>query len=285
LRRLEEESESQAAGRSADRKDAETAEEEVSAEGVNLQQDVQASHERLGGVAASIVPSKRRVGATEAVLGKYEIPDSQADDCEFDQDLEPDNLAAATHPQSQPEHLQLNPQRTSADSDPAPPHPPQPLAKPQQPPAHNLSSPQPSPKENPHTLLVLPSLPRLLSPLMHSNHIRGHALLVHLLRSLRHLTSSHAICILILNSVVGGPSSYTDNKKTGGIAGAEGPSIFASNGGLKPALGKTFAWALDLGMMGSELAGAGDGKQGGSVVEVVSDRFGGRVGAWCVLGE
>lgn len=115
---------------------------------------------------------------------------------------------------------------------------------------------------------------------MHANHIRGHALLTHLLRSLRHLTSSHALCVLILNSVVGVPNPNIYHKQS---AADEGVSVFAENGGMRPALGKTFAWGVDLSLMGSFVGGGGNGG-GKRVVEVVGDRFGGRVGRWGVLG-
>jgi len=75
-----------------------------------------------------------------------------------------------------------------------------------------------------HTLLIIPSLPTLLTPLMRKNHITGHALLCHLGRSLAHLTSSSSsstststsgngsgVCILIFNTTV---SPYTTTTTT-----------------------------------------------------------------------
>lgn len=170
------------------------------------------------------------------------------------------------------------------------------------PPSHAPSPPQelsphrPSSPNNPQTLLILSSLPRLLSPIMHTNHIRGHALLVHLLRSLRHLTQSHQLCCLILNSVVGGSSRTDTDPRTAGSGdnpgnkekGEEGVSIFSDNGALRPALGKTFAWRLDVSLLVSTIGRGGGGQEGRgkggtSVCEVVSDRFGAKAGRWCVL--
>lgn len=206
---------------------------------------------------------------------KLEILDSQADDFDFDDDDDDDGDGLLLD-----EYLvnttstNTNTNTTTVDHPPPAPPPPNTIT----------TIPHHHP---PQTLLILPSLPRLLSPLMHSNHIRGHALLTHLLRSLRHLTSSHALCALILNSVVGMQQSYPNNtnntyaKSNGG--GDEGvTSVFGENGALRPALGKTFAWGVDLGLMGSFVgSGGGGGKE--RVLEVVSDRFGGRVGWWGVV--
>jgi hypothetical protein len=267
LRRLEEEMEAENERHDRRRHDAEVISH-------RSKRDDQVSRDLQAAPEEDILQNSDILQATQR---RNEIPDSQADDVDlsmsfdhdFDHDFEPDDLAMAKPPQSP--FIEMR--RTSPSAAAIPSN-----AAPQS--QHHLQ-----PGTTPHTLLILPSLPRLLSPLMHSNHIRGHALLVHLLRSLRHLTSSHSICILILNSVVGAPSTYRTADREGKQTGAgvvEGPSIFASNGGLKPALGKTFAWGLDLSLMGSEIAGD-DGRGGENVVEVVNDRYGDRVGAWCVL--
>jgi len=213
------------------------------------------------------MPNEQTNGQTRARAEKLEILDSQAEDFEDeDEDLLLDDYlpdTAGDKNNSNTNDTNIPPPHTTT-SPPAQQH-----SKPK-------SQPQPHP---PKTLLILPSLPRLLSPLMHSNHIRGHALLTHLLRSLRHLTASHALCILTLNSVAGvpNPSSniYTNKQNVD-----DGVSVFGENAGMRPALGKTFAWGGDLGLMASWVGAAGAKRV---VVEVVGDRAGGRVGRWAVV--
>jgi len=203
-----------------------------------------------------------KTNAQQAQAQKLEILDSQADDFDDDEDLLLDDYLVNLP------HTIIANNNNNNDTHIPSPHVPPPLPPPPAPTHHHEP-------HRPQTLLILPSLPRLLSPLMHANHVKGHALLTHLLRSLRHLTSSHALCVLILNSVVGVPSTYT--KQSGAD---EGVSVFGENGGMRPALGKTFSWGVDLSLMGS-FVGGGGGKR---VVEVVGDRFGGRVGRWSAVG-
>jgi len=98
---------------------------------------------------------------------------------------------------------------------------------------------QQPPRENGPYLLLLPSPARVLSPAMHINHVRAHGLLVHLMRTLHHMTQQYPLCILLLNSMVERASADHE----------EGPSAFASNASTRPALGKTWDWFLDLSCM------------------------------------
>ena len=91
-----------------------------------------------------------------------------------------------------------------------------------------------------------------------------------------------------------------------GNTGTEHASIFTSNGSLRPALGRTFAFLVDVSILlsrveddgkrgadkgtwnsgggGSSVVKSGNGKWSENVVaEVLVDRYGGRVGRWCVL--
>lgn len=246
------------------------------------------------------------------------IADSQASDLDLDLDLDLDMLSPH-NPNAADDDLDMldipNPAHQSTATTPssaaipaAEPVPISVLTPNPNPTTHTQAQSRPPttsttpspPSSAPTALLILAALPRLLSPLMHNNHIRGHALLVHLQRSLRHLSTAHDMCILILNSTVGGPPNTSTNNLSNNNHNAtgqaqaqaqarqqkqeEGASAFSENGGLRPALGKTFAWGLDLSLLVSEVGyGSGGGGKGGRVCEVISDRFHGRVGRWCVL--
>lgn len=230
------------------------------------------------------------------------IADSQAD--ELDSPYEDDEML--DHPQADP--ISPNPAIFTSPAEKSPIQP--------QDPSHNTTT------THPKILLIISSLPPVLTPLMRENHVRGHALLVHLMRTLRNLTITSTspssavpggeiedagLCCLLLNTTVGGRVGEEGKVKervggdgTAGGGGGKGRaeeesvSVFAGNGGLKPALGKTYAEGLDLSLMVSRVGRKGrvGGEKVGSretgeinkvVVEVVMDRYSGRVGRWCVL--
>ncbi|KAI9672859.1 MAG: hypothetical protein M1831_000295 [Alyxoria varia] len=240
---------------------------------------------------------------------KAEIADSEdEEDAEMLLDLDP--------PANDSQHHAVNPSS----------EPPAPLAAPSEQPQPARTSPPPSPSPPAHkptqepqqqnqkagdTMILLPSLSTLITPLIRRNSTRGHALLVHLLRSLRHLTRNSAlhtgtgtVTVVIGNTVV---PVFTPHSRNSASAAAstleEGVSAFAS-AGVKPALGATFAEFLDLSLMvwwglpapqngngdrtpyvDSKDGGAGGGKGKGVIVECVRERGGGRVGRWGVLGD
>ncbi|TKA75299.1 hypothetical protein B0A55_07601 [Friedmanniomyces simplex] len=161
------------------------------------------------------------------------------------------------------------------------------------PPTRPSKPTSPAPQEIPNdtptpALLIIDSLSQLAAPLIKSNHIQGQALLTSLLRSLSHLTQTHHhLCTLLLN----GTTTYPPAKLE------EPPSIFSSCA-LHPALGRTFAYLLDVHLLvhavpktagdarrvydGGKLEGGKDERcaEVVEVVEVLLDRGGGRVGKW-----
>lgn len=133
-------------------------------------------------------------------------------------------------------------------------------------------------------LLVMPSPARILSSCMHTNHIRTHGLLVHLMRTLQLLTRTYAVCILLVNTTVEHESTTASGRE-------DGPSAFSSNTRIKPALGKTWDWYLDLSCMISTTFASGHGKEGVEQLEaenqqcfeVLHDRYDLRKGRWTVM--
>lgn len=133
-------------------------------------------------------------------------------------------------------------------------------------------------------LLIMPSPARILSSCMHTNHIKTHALLVHLMRSLQLLTRTYAISILLINTTVERESITASGRE-------DGPSAFFANNRIKPALGKTWDWYLDLSCMITSALDSGHGKQGSGRLargkeqcfEVLHDRYERRTGRWAVI--
>ena len=112
----------------------------------------------------------------------------------------------------------------------------------------------------------------------------GQSLLSTTMRSLRHLTTRHNICTLLLNSAVGLSPSLTNHRHSTSNA-----SIFSSTLG-KPALGKSYAYCIDTSVFISRVPKGGEDAEkeytgGGGVVrvgvlEVLADRYGEREGWW-----
>ena len=119
-------------------------------------------------------------------------------------------------------------------------------------------------------LIYIPGFHTVLSTLLKKNHVRGHALLVHLLRRLRHLALFHGATIILGNATV--------SPIQGAKADGEGVSAFEDITS-RPALGRTLAWGLDLSLMlarlpTSELA---------VIMECLQDGTGPRAGNWVAL--
>ncbi|KAK0260468.1 hypothetical protein LTS09_004764 [Friedmanniomyces endolithicus] len=152
--------------------------------------------------------------------------------------------------------------------------------------------PSPAPQDKPKdisspSLLIIDSISQIAAPLIKSNHVQGQALLTSFMRSLAHLSRTHHLCTLLLN----GTTTYSQSKE-------DTPSIFSSCA-LRPALGKTFAYMLDLHLLvhaipntaadarrvyGNKHEGKGEQEAGlVEVIEVLQDRHGSRVDKWTAL--
>lgn len=133
-------------------------------------------------------------------------------------------------------------------------------------------------------ILLINNLPQVLIPLLKNNHVQTQALLASFMRSLAHLTKTHNLCTILL-------STATENANLRD----ETPSIFSSCA-LRPALGRSFTYLLDVHLLVHRLPkgrkdamvvygkqqqrAEGKGVEMVSVVEVLQDRHGGRVGRW-----
>lgn len=160
-------------------------------------------------------------------------------------------------------------------------------------------------------MLLIDNFAHAMNPILKTNYIQGQALMATFFRSLTHLTHNHNICTIITNNVLtakpkGNRGSFELTGDLMRIENAgqsesqsivEQPSIFASNT-LRPALGKTFAGCMDLHVMLSTLPVKKRDAQMlyGShpdqvqrrasmayVLEVLTDRWDGRVGRWAAF--
>lgn len=191
---------------------------------------------------------------------KATIADSQASETEeMLLDVSPPATTTIDSPQIPPDELHTQPQAVT-------------------------ESEQPS-----HNLLMIHTLTAPLSPLLTSNYAQGQTLLTSSLRSLSHLTSTHNLLTLLLNTTV----TYRNDS-------VEGVSVFD---GIKaqPALGKTLGYCVDVSLLVSKVprsvsdartafAGSQVGTQERrkgvkwvSVVEVLGDRYEDRVGRFGVF--
>jgi hypothetical protein len=162
------------------------------------------------------------------------------------------------------------------------------LTAPEQPPP---LSPKPTgPEERPpeshrQHLLVIDNITYVASPIIKNSHVQGQALLATFMRSLAHLTKAHDICTLLHNAVMTyQPKSTTEPT----------PSIFSSCT-LRPALGKSFAYLLDMHLLlhrvpltatdaksvyAAHSAIPKSSQKMASVLEVLQDRHSDRIGHW-----
>nr|OQO10338.1 hypothetical protein B0A51_18089 [Rachicladosporium sp. CCFEE 5018] len=87
-------------------------------------------------------------------------------------------------------------------------------------------------------LVIIDNIAHAAGPLLKSNHSQGQALLSSFMRSLFHLTRTHNIATLLINSATTYPNATA----------TDCPSIFASCL-LRPALGRSFAYLVDTHML------------------------------------
>lgn len=154
------------------------------------------------------------------------------------------------------------------------------------PPSPKPTEPGEKPPENhPQHLLVIDNITYVASPIIKNSHVQGQALLATFMRSLAHLTRAHDICTILHNAVMTyQPKSITEPT----------PSIFSSCT-LRPALGKSFAYLLDMHLLLHRVPiTAADAKtvyaahsaipksseKLASVLEVLQDRHSDRAGHW-----
>ncbi|KAF2114441.1 hypothetical protein BDV96DRAFT_494463 [Lophiotrema nucula] len=146
------------------------------------------------------------------------------------------------------------------------------------------------------SFILMDNLAQVLSPFLKKDYIQANNLLTALLRSLSHLTHTHSLITLLLNpATVPRPRSPT--RKVSGPPQPQQvptppPSVFSDVKAI-PALGNVLGVYVDVGLMVSRvprrkvdarvLYSEGHNKKGVQwveVVEVVSDRWGGRTGGW-----
>lgn len=147
--------------------------------------------------------------------------------------------------------------------------------------AQEENSKDESSAEKPKTsLILLDSLHTVVNPLMKSDYTQAHALLVPFLRSLTNLTHTHTLVTILLNTAITPTPGTTGAGSSTNPAGPNPtPSIFSSCS-LRPSLGTTFPYYLDLHLLVHRVPKDGKKKGDVHVVEVLSDRWEGRVGRW-----
>jgi hypothetical protein len=149
-------------------------------------------------------------------------------------------------------------------------------------------------------LLIIDNITYVTSPILKNSHVQGQALLTTFMRSLAHVTRRQNICTIIHNTAVTysntstSTSTSNNNNNNSSTTAEPTPSIFASCA-LRPALGKTFPYLLDLQLLLHKIPiSARDAKavyaahgaipkpenKLASVLEVMHDRYSDRVGHW-----
>lgn len=210
-----------------------------------------------------------------------------------DIDVDADMLDAPSTPAASVPTKSLSPVRAPTNRLPAPQHPPLPVSM--------LTADEPFCDRQGHAseqsqspiLLIIAALPRLLTPLMREDHVRGHALLTHLGRRLAHLAHRAPVCAMLLNTTVGGSRAGEDIPVHGGAnvnvnANAVLGTLESAFGDVseRPALGRTWPFFADVGVMLSRRGNEGARREGGAhrdrewIAEVLADRDGHRVGRW-----
>lgn len=156
-----------------------------------------------------------------------------------------------------------------------------------------LDSPSPSkalPEDEAQgtSLLIIDSVSHVVAPLIKNNYAQGQALLSSLMRSLGHLTRMQSLCTVVLSTALTSKPS----------PGEETLSLFRSCT-IRPLLGSGLGYLLDVHMYLHRLPSRSTQPQAGNmgqhktsaslvnVLEIVRDRFAGRVGRWApfVYGE
>ena len=140
-------------------------------------------------------------------------------------------------------------------------------------------------------LLIIDNITYVTSPILKNSHVQGQALLTTFMRSLAHVTRAHGVCTIIHNTTVTYATNNSNNKTT---AAEPTSSVFASCT-LRPALGKSFPYLLDLHLLlhrlpispvDTKAVYAAHGAipkpehRLASVLEVMHDRYSDRVGHW-----
>lgn len=173
------------------------------------------------------------------------------------------------------------------------PSPPNPPRTGQPTPAAVLQAEQTS------TLLVIDSITHVTAPLLKKSNTQGQALLTSFMRSLANLTRAHRLCTLVHNAASSyTPAPGTSNSGNAAVAAEDRPSIFSSCM-LRPALGRSFAYLLDVHLLlhrvpleaedakavyGTHASGRPAGQRKVvSVLEVLADRQGSRLGRWAAF--
>ena len=165
------------------------------------------------------------------------------------------------------------------DVEPIPPEKPPPISQ------RATGSEEKLSEDRPQHLLVIDNIANVASPIIKNSHVQGQALLATFMRSLAHTTRAHDICTLLHNAVMTyQPKSTTEPT----------PSIFSSCT-LRPALGKSFAYSLDMHLLlhivpltaadaksvyAAHSAIPKSNEKLASVLEVLQDRYSDRVGHW-----
>lgn len=141
-------------------------------------------------------------------------------------------------------------------------------------------------------LLIIDNIAHVTTPMLKTSFAQGQILLTSFMHSLSRLARMHNLCVLLINNT----TNYNPAQQHG--SKEEPPSIFASCP-LRPALGKIFSHLLDLHLLTHTLPKTADdariayslgyrdvaGRKAdwGHIVEVLQDRYDGRVGSWAAF--
>ena len=133
--------------------------------------------------------------------------------------------------------------------------------------------------EKSQSLIMMPSFHTLINPITSQNKVRGDALLSHFLRRLRSLTT-HATIFIGDEAIRLSAHPRRHLQQTSGRREGESPSAFDACS-VRPSLGNVMGRGVDLSLLFWRWRDRGE--EGRWIVEVLSDREGGRVGRWDVF--
>ncbi|MCJ1474950.1 hypothetical protein MMC13_003610 [Lambiella insularis] len=139
-------------------------------------------------------------------------------------------------------------------------------------------------------MTVIDNITNVVSATMSKNKTEAFALLTHALRLLQHLTATHNLCTLVLNSTVSATPSGNRSFYGRSNYASDNVSIFASTSG-KPALGRSYAYLVDTSIFLSSIptrtedaekafGGRSEKWESVGILEVMKDRHGEREGEW-----
>ena len=149
----------------------------------------------------------------------------------------------------------------------------------------------PGASEVPIGMVIIDTIANVVSSMVNKSQTQGQALLVSLMRSLRHLTALHCLCTILTNAAVGTSADSRKNPNFHYRGPVDNASLFASTLG-RPALGKTFSYLIDTSIFLSSVPKLKDdaivafGQTGerrwrnAQVIEILKDRSSGREGQW-----